>query len=185
MRRGTWFGHRPLMTGRRRILSAQACEPTSALQVPLSALERIIVADPAAARHIGAIAEYNHEILIAITTDLLIRETDRRIAAVLLRITAAEDGVEPDDPRGFPLTQQLIGDLSNASRDTVNRVLASLAGRGWISWRYGRAYILDVEALAAFAAASTGASINGARSDCAAAENLAETRGSGVRRTGR
>jgi CRP-like cAMP-binding protein len=152
LRRGAWFGHGPLMTKRRRVLSAEASEPSRVLQVPLGAIERIIAADPAAARYVGAIADYNHDILIKTCADLLIRETDRRIAAVLLRITAAEDGVQPDDPRGFPLTQQLIGEMSNTSRDTVNRVLSDFANRQWISWRYGRANVLDVQALAAFAA---------------------------------
>ena len=51
-----------------------------------------------------------------VISDLLIPEAPQRIAAVLLRVTGAEDGVEPTHPDGFLITQANLGEMSNVSR---------------------------------------------------------------------
>ncbi len=155
VRRGTWFGHGPLMTRRRRLLGAEASEAAIVAQVPLPALEQIIAADPSAARWIGSISDFTQDTTIACVSDLLIPDATRRIGAVLLRVTGALDGVEPDDPRGFLLTQNLIGDLANASRPSVIRALAEFTGRKWVQCAYRRTRILNPVALANFAAGET------------------------------
>ena len=159
-RRGTWFGHGPLMTRRRRMLGAEASEPTIIAQVPLCVLERMIATDPMIARSIGSISDFTQDVVIACISDLLIPDATRRIGAVLLRVTGALDGVVPDDPRGFLLTQTLIGDLANASRPSVNRALAEFTERAWVHWAYRRAIIRDTDALARF---TRGETIEGGR----------------------
>jgi CRP-like cAMP-binding protein len=154
VRCGTWFGFGPLMTRRSRSFDAQALEPSLVAQVPLPALERMIASDPTTAKHLGSMTTYGQDIIVSSLADLLIRDATARIAAVLLRVTGVLDGIAPDDPRGFGLTQTLIGDLANASRPTVVRALAEFRERGWIEASYGRIRIIAPKALDAFVRAS-------------------------------
>jgi CRP-like cAMP-binding protein len=59
--------------------------------------------------------------------------------------------VEPDDPRGFFLTQAVLGEMANASRHHVNRVLGDFEREGWIAKSYNHIRVLDADALADFA----------------------------------
>jgi CRP/FNR family transcriptional regulator, cyclic AMP receptor protein len=151
VRSGTWFGHGPLMTRRRRLLGATAIEPSVLVQIPLTVLDRLVARDPALARPIGAISDYTQDVTISCVADLLIPDTERRIAAVLLRATGADKGIEPENPQGVPLTQSLLADLACTSRHSVHRALAAFGERGWLTWGYGHVLIKDVGELSQFA----------------------------------
>jgi|APEBP8051073178_1049388.scaffolds.fasta_scaffold00042_207 CRP-like cAMP-binding protein len=151
VRSGTWFGHGPLMTRRRRILGATAIEPSVLVQIPLTALDRLVARDPALSRPIGAISDYTQDVTIACVADLLITDTERRLAAVLLRVTGADQGIEPENPQGVPLTQSLLADLACMSRHSVHRALAIFGEKGWITWGYGHVRVKAVGALSQFA----------------------------------
>ena len=151
VRRGTWFGHGPLMTRRRRVLDARAVEDSVLLHLPVAALNRIIYRDPGLSRPIGAISDYTQDVSIACVADLLIRDTERRVAAVLLRVTGADRGLEPENGGGVPLTQSLLAELACTSRHSINRVLADFEARGFVTWRYGQVRIEDAKGLEGFA----------------------------------
>lgn len=121
------------------------------LAVPLPALRTAMADDAGLARLVGRLARNGSELAVWTACDLLIASAPRRIAAVLLRITAALDGIAPTDPRGFRLTQSELGEMANASRHHVNRVRRHFVEEGWIAQRYNFIRLLDVPALAAFA----------------------------------
>ncbi|WP_170985014.1 Crp/Fnr family transcriptional regulator [Roseomonas sp. AR75] len=150
LRPPVWFGQGPLMTRRPRVLSFRATEPSFAFHVPLAALEAVSRALPEAARALGAMSVFGMDVAIHTVSDLLIREPDRRIAATLLRVTAAPDGLRADDQAGFRLTQAELGEMANASRHLVNRTLGAFAARGWVKVGYGRIAVRDAVALAGF-----------------------------------
>jgi CRP/FNR family cyclic AMP-dependent transcriptional regulator len=150
-RRGIWFGHGPVLTGRRRTLGFRAMEPTAALHVPLAALSALSRGGIEAALGLGALATANMDISIATVSDLLIARADRRVAAILLRATGAAGGPPPADPDGYRLTQGDLAEMANASRQTANRCLRDFAARGWIRLGYQRIAVLNPAALAAFA----------------------------------
>ena len=76
--------------------------------------------------------------------DLLITSGEQRLAAVLVRLADAWEG---QPPAPIPLSQQLIGQMSNLSRDRVNRFLQHLVKVGCIELRYGSVVITDLAAL--------------------------------------
>jgi CRP-like cAMP-binding protein len=153
LRAGTWFGHHPILSqGGRRTQGMHAMEDSQLLHVPLAPLEALVKADPIAARCVGNMADGGSILAIRIISDLLIPDATQRIAAVLLRVTGAEEGVEPTHPDGFLMTQAELGEMANVSRPHVNRMLGELEEKGWISKRYQRLRILDVAALRNFAA---------------------------------
>lgn len=89
--------------------------------------------------------------MLSIVAELLTPNSDCRIAAVLLRITDnGQSDIDGEQP-GAPLTQELLGQLANASRRTVARFVTRATRQGWISWRYGQVRILDPRGLERFA----------------------------------
>lgn len=156
IRAGVWFGHHPILSpGGRRSQGMRAMEDSVLLHVPLAPLEALVKSDPVAARAIGSMADGGSILATRIISDLLIPDASQRIAAVLLRVTAAEEGLEPHHPDGFLMTQAELGEMANVSRPYVNRVLRELEDRGWLAKRYQRLRIIDVEALRGFAASGS------------------------------
>lgn len=164
MRRCTWFGYGSVFDRQRRKLIPTASEPSLVLYVPLAECDRLRNAFPSAARAFGQLATRGEALYLAIVTDLLIANTSRRLAAVLLRVTGAETPDRPNGhpvdplgdpwagPTGVPLTQAMLAELGNASPHTVARFVDMAVGAGWLEWKYGRVRIADVEQLAGFAA---------------------------------
>ena len=149
-RAGDWFGHGPVLRGGTRSLTFVAAEPSTLLQVPLERLRPQLQSDPDFAARLAQMADASTETVIGVARDLLIRDSARRLAAVLLRVTAAGD-MPPDNEQGYALTQAQLGEMANISRHHVNRILAMMRRAGWIDVRYNRIRLLDVAALKAFA----------------------------------
>ncbi len=159
----SWFGYASVLDRQNRGLMPVANEPSWALHVPLgdiNALREALPGSIAAFRRLLILGEY---LYVAIVTDLLISNTDRRLSAVLLRVTGAATPERPEDlpvdlltdhwasPEGVPLTQALLAELANASTQTAARFVERMVRAGWIDWRYGRVRILDAAALSEFA----------------------------------
>jgi CRP-like cAMP-binding protein len=149
-RAGDWFGHGPVLRGGQRTLTFIAAEPTTLLQVPLERLRPRLKGDPDFAARLAQMADVSTETVVWAARDLLIRDSARRLAAVLLRVTAMGD-VPPCDGDGYALTQAELGEMANISRHHVNRILAMMRRAAWIDARYNRIRLLDVAALKAFA----------------------------------
>ncbi|MDO9707182.1 Crp/Fnr family transcriptional regulator [Paracraurococcus lichenis] len=150
LRVGWWFGEGPTLGGQARLLGVRAMEESFAWRVPLEAA-RDLVRDPLAAQSVGRISVDAMRIAAVNVSDLLIRRTDRRVAAVLLRAAGAiERGVMR--PTGdVRLTQGNLAQMANASRDVVNRTLARLEDSGFVRLGYNRVAVLQPEAVAEFA----------------------------------
>lgn len=149
-RAGDWFGHGPALRGGNRTLTFIATEPTRLLQVPLERLRPQLQADPEFAARLAQMADASTETVVWAARDLLIRDSARRLAAVLLRVTALGE-VPPADGEGYTLTQAELGEMANISRHQVNRTLGMMRRAGWIESRYNRIRLLDVAALQAYA----------------------------------
>jgi CRP-like cAMP-binding protein len=164
-RRCHWFGYGSVLDKQRRSMIMTANEPTVLLHIPLTELEILRAEYPGATRAFGKLATLGEALYLATVADLLIRDTDQRLAGVLLRVSGAEPppyypGQRPtedeldrwSDPRGVSLTQGLLAELANASPHTVARFVDRITHAGLIEWRYGRVRILNVVSLAHFAA---------------------------------
>lgn len=150
MRTGEWFGIKALLHGGPRELTYLAVEPTTLLFVARTRLVPLMQKDPSIAVRAGQLAELGNRLGSWVARDLLTPDANKRLAAVLFRVLGAGE-VEPDDPKGFWLTHQQLGEMANLSRHHVGRKLASFEAAGWIGCGYNRIRLLDAEALAAFA----------------------------------
>ena len=151
LRPGDWFGATPILTGGGRSLGFEAVEPSILLTVPLASLKAIGQADSDAIRRIGGQATQAMTLAASVAADLLIPQSAQRVAAVLLRVTAAEKGILPEHPDGFLLSQQLLAEMSNSSRNHVNQILGEFRAAGWVATRYNRIALTNVPKLLAFA----------------------------------
>jgi CRP/FNR family transcriptional regulator, cyclic AMP receptor protein len=149
-RAGDWFGHGPILSSEARSLSFVAAEPTLLLQVPLDPLRAALRSDPEFAARVGQMANASTETVMWVVRDLLIPDSARRLAAVLLRVTAMGE-VPPADPQGYAITQSELGEMSNISRHQVNRIIGRLRQAGLIEVGYHSIRLIDVPGLRAFA----------------------------------
>ena len=143
MRRGDWFGQRPMLVGKQRSLAFRAMEDSAVFYVSLQAVDQIARTIPEARWHFASLAEHNLEITISIISDLLIRKSDKRIAAVLLRVAGIDKDEPPTETKDCTLTQSDLAELANVSRHLVNATLKFFASQRWIEIGYGKMYILN------------------------------------------
>lgn len=155
MQQGWWFGEGPALFERRRTMSFRALEPAALLLVPLKAIRAPENDDVQTARRLGQLAELAAVLAIEAGCELLIRDARQRIAAVLLRVTAALEGVCPENARGFRITQSQLAEMSNVSRHHTNVALLELQARGYIALDYGRIAVFEPSRLAQFAGDAT------------------------------
>jgi CRP-like cAMP-binding protein len=163
-RQCSWFGYASVIDRRPRALMPMTSEPSLVLHVPLAEINAIRESFPTAITSFRELLILGEYLYVAIVTDLLISNTDHRLAAVLLRVTGAATPERPEQlpvdplmdhwasPDGVLLTQAMLAELANASSHTVSRFVERIVKAGWIDWRYRRVRIRDAPALAAFAA---------------------------------
>jgi len=149
-RNGEWFGIKAVLHGGPRELTYRALEPARLLFVARSRLVPLMQTDPDIAIRVGQLAEIGNRLGSWIARDLLTPDAGRRLASVLLRVLGSGE-VMPDDPEGFRLTHQQLGEMANLSRHHVGRKLASFEAAGWIACGYNRVRLLDADGIAAFA----------------------------------
>ena len=148
---GCWCGEGSALDTPRHLLTVCAMEAATALHLPVDAARRLLYSSAEAARRFGALGQIALQTACANVSDLMIRRVDRRVGAVLLRVSGAlsEEVLAPTGD--IRLTQGQLGQMANASRDLVNRTLAEFEAAGWVRLGYNRIAILDPVALADFA----------------------------------
>ncbi|MFN3890958.1 MAG: Crp/Fnr family transcriptional regulator [Beijerinckiaceae bacterium] len=148
---GAWFGLGPILTGGPRSLTYRAMETSHVLQVSQADLSAIARLHPEFYRRIGMLSEGSYYAMaIRVLGDLLIRSGERRVAAVLSRLAGAGAGWGQGELAAIRLSQTDIGQISNTSRDRVNRTLQKFEKAGWITLGYKAIVIRDLNALEAF-----------------------------------
>jgi CRP-like cAMP-binding protein len=149
MRDGTWFGTGPVHTDTPRLFTFRAVERSIAFSVPMAALHEIAAVDTSAFRRLAALSEENMRLSGQVVSDLLLPSSEQRIVAVLLRAAGVTVGDPLPPPHSILVTQSELGEMANASRDVVNRVLGRLESKGLIGVGHGRIEIADAGALLA------------------------------------
>jgi CRP-like cAMP-binding protein len=91
------------------------------------------------------------DISVTIAADLMIRDSDRRCAAALLRLAGCRQA-GPQDATAVevPLTQNELAGAANLSRNSVGTMLQRLEKRGFVEVGYGAVTVRAPAALRAF-----------------------------------
>lgn len=151
MRTGAWFGYGPLFTGGERTLTFRTTEPSVVMKIELARLNEAGRADLAFTRIMSTLGIQTATITIQIIHDLLIPQTDRRIAATLLRVADLQQKPRLSRMREIRLNQAELAEMANTSRHSVNRTLRRFQENDWIGVTYRHVEILNPAALSKFA----------------------------------
>jgi CRP-like cAMP-binding protein len=141
MERGELFGEMPLLDGLGRSAEARALEPSQVVEIPYAPVR--------------AVFEDKPELLWGVVALLAgrLRSTDSALAdSVFLDVTGRTakrllDLGDGEDEFTLPVTQEELAGMVGASRERVNKAIASFVRLGWIDQSERRYVILDREQL--------------------------------------
>lgn len=141
---GDWIGEGPFLSRSRRRVELRAATETSALYLPLEAMDQIATQDAEALRSFVQIAMLNNDVLMRTAHDLQDPDEHRRVARALRRVI-------PQDGLCVPLTQATVGMLANTSRKTVNAAVQRFERADWVRRGYRSITLTDRRGLIEFA----------------------------------
>jgi CRP-like cAMP-binding protein len=139
-----WMGYGPILLGGPRVISAEARSEVWVASFPKARVLPLLEESTRWWRFfMRLVGEYGH-VSSMIAGDLLIPESERRLAAVLSRF----GGLRPPGNRGtgsssawtpvlVPVTQAELAAAANLSRNSAGNVLHGFARRGLIETGYG------------------------------------------------
>jgi CRP/FNR family transcriptional regulator, cyclic AMP receptor protein len=146
-----WFGYIPILAGGPRRIAAAAKTPVWLGRVPQAAVTSLLAERPGWWRHFVQLAASYGDVAATVAADLLIRDSERRCAAVLLRLGGRRfPSPEDKSPVEVPVTQLELADAANLSRNSVGTMLRRLAARGFVEVGYGTMIARAPAALRAF-----------------------------------
>ena len=136
--RGFWIGAHPVVLGTDRQVGLVALRPSSLLHLPTASFLRLASEDPEAWRWLAVLPLMQTTLAFGVLDDLLIRDTRRRCAAVLLRLAGCRGPGAVSEPDDIHVTQEQLAEMLNMSRTALGEVLRWFEARGLISRRYGK-----------------------------------------------
>lgn len=146
-----WFGYVPILTGRPRRIAASARTSVWLARISQSTLGALLAQRPEWWRLLMQLGVIYGDVSQTVAADLLIRDSERRCAAVLLRFGGGRfAGPEDKDPIEVPVTQTELAGAANLSRNSVGTMLSRLAKRGLVDLGYRGVTIVAPAALRAF-----------------------------------
>jgi CRP-like cAMP-binding protein len=142
-----WMGFGPILLGGARVVSGEARSEVWVASFPKARVLPLLDDSTRWWRYFTRLlGEYGH-INAVIAADLLIPESDRRCAAVLLRFGGCRS--TGDAAVEVPVTQGELAAAANLSRNSAGAILRGWAARGLIETGYGGITITDPAGLRA------------------------------------
>jgi CRP/FNR family cyclic AMP-dependent transcriptional regulator len=150
LRPGFWFGEMECLTGGGRLYGLGATRASVCLHVPKRGVDKVLAVDPEGWRWIGQLCAGHLALAIGSMNDLMIRSSEVRLAAILLRLAGARD---VDNPREaipeIDASHEDFGVMANLSRSAVGRILKEFEEERLVACAYGAVRILDQTGLRA------------------------------------
>lgn len=145
---GSWIGESAAITGRPRLVTISTTRQTQLLHLPLSAVNAILKEDSDAFRHFAGLAYFHLETSLGVVGDLMLRNPDKRVFALLLRLCGCR--TKTPDELGvidIDLGQEDLALMSNVGRTKASEILNALQGAGEIEIGYRRIRVLAPDAI--------------------------------------
>lgn len=136
-RSGFWFGEASVISGRPRRVGVVARRKTMLLQLSLSSILELAVSDPTVWRFLALNAVESLDLAISGYDDLMIRQPQTRLMAVLLRLAGyGSDLVTADDALDIDVTQSELAEITGLCRNGVGGILSRLSAAELITAGY-------------------------------------------------
>lgn len=141
MEDGDLFGEMPLFDHQKRSTDARALEPSTTLAIPYGPLRSIYEDDPRQLWRVVALLANRLRAMDGVLADSVFLDVTGRTAKRLLEIAG------DDDEFALPVTQEELAGMVGASRERVNKAIASFIRLGWLEQRDRRYVILKRDQL--------------------------------------
>jgi CRP-like cAMP-binding protein len=139
MERGDLFGEMPLFDRLGRSAEARALESSRVIAVPYEPLRAILEADPALLWGVVELLTARLRTMDMALADSVFLDVTGRTAKRLLELAGEADEFQ------LPVTQEELAGMVGASRERVNKAIASFVRLGWIEQSDRRYRITDRE----------------------------------------
>ena len=139
MERGELFGEMGLLDGLGRSAEARALEPSQILEIPFPPVRAVFEERPELLWGVVALLAGRLRTMDAALADSVFLDVTGRTAKRLLELAGDEDEFI------LPITQEELAGMVGASRERVNKAIASFVRLGWIDQSERRYQILDRE----------------------------------------
>ncbi len=141
MEPGDLFGEFPLFDGDRRSTDARALEMSEVTAVPYAPLQKIYRDDPTQLHRVVALLASRLRTMDGVLADSVFLDVTGRTAKRLLEMAGDSDEF------ALPVTQEELAGMVGASRERVNKAIASFVRLGWLDQRDRRYVILKRDQL--------------------------------------
>lgn len=141
MERGDMFGEMPLFDGLGRSAEARALEKSSVTSITYEPLRALYEARPRLLWNVVEMLSQRLRSTDAALADSVFLDVTGRTAKRLLELAGDQDSFV------LPITQEELAGMVGASRERVNKAIASFVRLGWIDQRDRRYQITDREQL--------------------------------------
>ena len=144
LRAGALFGELAMFRGETRSATAEAIEPTTAVALLASDMQRIIRRNPdLALKFLGTLAER-----VSKTNERLLQQSFQTVAgrvasALLAQVIARQAEGAPEEDVLIRSTQAEIANLAGTSRESASRFLATLERAGVVTLGRGKVTVHD------------------------------------------
>ncbi len=126
MERGDLFGEMPLFDGLTRSAEARALEPSDVMAIPYALLRGLYEAQPTLLWSVVALLAGRLRATDEALADSVFLDVTGRTAKRLLELS------NDADEFSLPITQEELAGMVGASRERVNKAIASFVRLGWI-----------------------------------------------------
>ncbi|MGH9276227.1 MAG: Crp/Fnr family transcriptional regulator [Acidimicrobiales bacterium] len=141
MERGELFGEMGLLDGLVRSAEARALEPSQITEIPYQPVRAVFEENPALLWGVVALLSGRLRSMDSQLADSVFLDVTGRTAKRLLELAGEQDEFL------LPITQEELAGMVGASRERVNKAIASFVRLGWIDQADRRYAILDREQL--------------------------------------
>jgi CRP-like cAMP-binding protein len=131
------FGEMPLFDGQNRSTDGRALEPSEVLVIPYAPVRKLYSDQPSLLWRVVELLAHRLRIMDGVLADSVFLDVTGRTAKRLLEIAGEADDFS------LPVTQEELAGIVGASRERVNKAIASFVKLGWIEQRDRRYHILD------------------------------------------
>ncbi len=136
MERGDLFGELALLDNGKRSAMARAIEPSSLLQIPYSIVRQQLQSNPTMLWGVTKLLASRLRVMDEVLSDSVFLDVTGRTAKRLLELSSGKDEFV------LPITQEELAGMVGASRERVNKAIASFIRLGWIEQHDRRYRIL-------------------------------------------
>lgn len=136
--KGFWIGaHTLVMPGERQV-GLVALRPSALLHLPAQTFHALSQTAPEAWRWLAVLPLLQNVIALGTLQDLMLRDPEKRVAAILLRLAGCRGPMASADPDDIFVTQEQLAEMISISRTALGRILRMLQAEGAIARQYGR-----------------------------------------------